>query len=399
MISDLIDINAVTWLGVAVPALVGVAATMPSGEPLSAEAAVGITAAFGGVLCLVACGITWAVQRARRQLRQLYGDDLSSAGLEAVLRHSASANAVTSAAEPSSSAAEPSSGSTAAPVVTAEGEPASPPPSPPPTPEDGASLNEPPVRRRHSAPSASVFAPGRKSPEPGGLGQAEWLRGSVKLSLQLSQKHLLQRASTQSTLNDHEASRVEVAELTEQDSLEAPSETSETSAQLRPRDCIALARYIVATRQVLQIVMLASTMLLSLYVMHYLYNIHEHGLSAGWHVALLVPNLATLLVLLPYAVHAFGVFEAYAVPNAEVLDHIISDGEVWRADACYLRSQLEHRLQQPGWRARLAAFELRYSSSYAGRVVLVLSDLLRGQRNVFYLKQHAYVQEPRTPDF
>lgn len=221
----------------------------------------------------------------------------------------------------------------------------------------------------------------------------------MKLSLQLSQKHLLQRASTQSTLNDHEASRVEVAELTEQDSLEAPSETSETSAQLRPRDCIALARYIVATRQVLQIVMLASTMLLSLYVMHYLYNIHEHGLSAGWHVALLVPNLATLLVLLPYAVHAFGVFEAYAVPNAEVLDHIISDGEVWRADACYLRSQLEHRLQQPGWRARLAAFELRYSSSYAGRVVLVLSDLLRGQRNVFYLKQHAYVQEPRTPDF
>ena len=50
-----------------------------------------------------------------------------------------------------------------------------------------------------------------------------------------------------------------------------------------------------------------------------------------------------------------------AVPNAEVLDHIISDGEVWRADACYLRSQLEHRLQQPGWRARLAAFELRDS--------------------------------------
>mmetsp|Transcript_35060 Transcript_35060/g.67404 ORF Transcript_35060/g.67404 Transcript_35060/m.67404 type:complete len:864 (+) Transcript_35060:221-2812(+) len=153
-----------------------------------------------------------------------------------------------------------------------------------------------------------------------------------------------------------------------------------------------VARHMTAMGQMLQIVMLLTCGLLAFYFVHLVYNINHTNVGPGWHVAVMLPPLVTLLVLLPDAVHHFGVFEAYAVPNVSVLDHVITDAEQREADLRMLRTVLEQRLCTPGWPEYLRAFEANFESSVWERIGKLLLDLGRGRTDFFLKADHCFVQ-------
>ena len=85
---------------------------------------------------------------------------------------------------------------------------------------------------------------------------------------------------------------------------------------------------------------------MALYTLSLAYGIEASGVGWSWHVFAMLPPVTTLFILLPLLCRSLSLFEAYAVPNAAVLDNVISDTSQRTADMEYLRQQLAHRIEQ-----------------------------------------------------
>lgn len=226
------------------------------------------------------------------------------------------------------------------------------------------------------------------------------------------------RASTRSELVGQLArqeSQIESSRVVEMHNKEAVSEVArlvaaqlqheghagrceEEESLLDPCDYLWAARHLGFLRQALQSLMLLVASHLTLYLIHLLHNVEIHQLDGSLHAALVLPSLIVLLALLPQCVHLFGIFEAYAVPNTTVLDHVLSDGWQLDADLQYVCHQITRNLRK---NKRGVIRQLRhFQKSHAGRrgkwyrrAFRFVSQLCRGQVETSYGKKHVFVAE------
>jgi hypothetical protein len=78
----------------------------------------------------------------------------------------------------------------------------------------------------------------------------------------------------------------------------------------------------------------------AVYILTLFYHLSAARLPGAWHFFALFPPIFTLFVLLPWMCHSFALFDAYAVPNPDIVDAVISDEEARETHAQYIRGQL-----------------------------------------------------------
>lgn len=156
-------------------------------------------------------------------------------------------------------------------------------------------------------------------------------------------------------------------------------------------------------KQMLQIIMLYSCGQVALYCLSLAYGINASGAGWGWHIFALAPPMITLFILLPILCQSISLFEAFAVPNAPILDNVLSDAESRQADQDYLMSQLDHRVQKSlesnphqklaNMGERLAVFEETFEREHTALVRWwrAFYDLARGQALCFIDKEACFL--------
>jgi len=162
-----------------------------------------------------------------------------------------------------------------------------------------------------------------------------------------------------------------------------------------PKANIWAARHLDLLKELLQIIMLYSCGQVALYTLSLFFGINASAIGAAWHVFALLPPIITLFVLLPHLCHSLALFEAYAVPNAPILDNVISDLDQRAMDLAYLKAQLAKRVDDSLDSAnhrfgrhlaeRLEQFELQFDWKYTPvlRWWRAFRDLARGQALCF----------------
>jgi len=170
-----------------------------------------------------------------------------------------------------------------------------------------------------------------------------------------------------------------------------------------PRQHIWAARHIELLKQLLQIIMLYSCGQVALYALSLAYGIEDTGVGGAWHLFALFPPCFTLFVFLPHLCQKLALFEAYSVPNAPILDNVISDIDQRTMDLRYLKDQLAMRVDQShdpdhhrfgkNLAARLEAFEAQFEWKYTPlrRWWAAFSDLARGQALCFVDKSACFL--------
>jgi len=174
-----------------------------------------------------------------------------------------------------------------------------------------------------------------------------------------------------------------------------------------PKLHIWAARHLGWIKQALQVLMLYSCAQVAFYVLSIVNGIDSLRANTGWHIFSIAPPLITLFILLPHLCRSMSLFEAYAVPNASILDNVISDADRAVADKDYIRSQLAHRVEQSendvtnlvfghgsstlGF--SLQKFENNFDKQYTPlrRYIRALMDLASGQALCFVDKHACFL--------
>jgi len=129
---------------------------------------------------------------------------------------------------------------------------------------------------------------------------------------------------------------------------------------------------------------------IAVYVLTLYHWIDALGLADSWHLFALFPPFFTLFGLLPWTMHIYALFEAYAVPRAEILDNVISDEDKLGIHIDYIKKQLESRRRasrgsgmagEQSYFQALWEFEATFdmTSTPASRMLGAMLDLARGE--------------------
>jgi len=165
-----------------------------------------------------------------------------------------------------------------------------------------------------------------------------------------------------------------------------------------PLTSIWAARNLWWMKQLLQIVMLNMCGQIACYILTIYHWIDAIGLPGSWHFLALFPPFFTLFALLPWTMHIYAQFEAYAVPRAEILDHVISDEDTLGAHLAFISKQVGGRRQaaameggagEAAWFESLYSFESTFyqTSTPTSRMLDAALDLARGEPKS-YLEPH-----------
>jgi len=157
-----------------------------------------------------------------------------------------------------------------------------------------------------------------------------------------------------------------------------------------PMTMIWAARNLWWMKQLLQVIMLNMCGQLAVYMLTLFHWIDAIGLGGAWHLFALFPPFFTLFILLPWTMQIYALFEAYAVPRAEILDNVISDEDELGIHIDYVRKQLGGRrraAQQEGPSGEQHFFEkleqyqavFEQTSTPTSRFLDATLDLARGE--------------------
>ena len=161
-----------------------------------------------------------------------------------------------------------------------------------------------------------------------------------------------------------------------------------------PATSIWAARNLWWMKQMLQVVMLNMCGQFAVYILTFFHWIDEVGLGAGSHILALFPPIAVLFFLLPWTIHLYAQFEAYAVPRAELLDLVISDEDELQTHLQYVSKQISRRrtaARKDGEATERAFFEELWAfqdnffatSTHGARLAASVVDLMRGEATTY----------------
>jgi len=245
----------------------------------------------------------------------------------------------------------------------------------------GTELQSVTLEAGSSAGAASLKAPASQR-------HREWIERAQELTQSLS------GASPDTAGNQVAPSRPEAAPSGKGDLLSADYYAAERGLASKlgrtPMQQIWAARNLWWMKQLLQVVMLNMCGQVAVYILTLFHWIDALGLTGAWHLFALFPPFFTLFGLLPWTMHIYAQFEAYAVPRAEILDNVISDEDELGIHIDYVKKQLGGRRrasQSEGMAGELAFFqrlwdfEITFSltSTATSRMLDAMLDLARGE--------------------
>merc|ERR1719387_2993108 len=99
-------------------------------------------------------------------------------------------------------------------------------------------------------------------------------------------------------------------------------------------------------KQAIQTLGLTSCFELSLYLMHFAYNISNDHLSPAWHI-IIVALIILQMFLLPFILKNMSLLEAYCCPSSSILDEVIDASKQFERDCDFIKSQLENLATRP----------------------------------------------------
>lgn len=95
--------------------------------------------------------------------------------------------------------------------------------------------------------------------------------------------------------------------------------------------------------QTTQIVAICSAFEGAGYLMHIMFNIRHHQMSAWWHAVFIVPLCLNLFVHLPGIMSHYSTVQAYFCPDGDVMDATLAAAHQVEQDLLFVRKQLQAR--------------------------------------------------------